>query len=276
MESNKLAVLVAAGFGLGVLLTPQAARADRGEKKQFRFVGGHPVAKSHGKGFCHVEAPHVHGYDAPSAKLQFRDHDGHQFFIGDPVAHGWDGPTFNYVGHHPIAIDVVVGATSQSTPSHQEFCFLDGPHFHGFAPAPVLTADFQVDAGAYFYIGTPPPSYVETRPALIKINAEYQRLVYQRPVVTVTPPAAWIGIRFAAPGVMVAPATVQGKVHGGKVHGGVGVDIYVPVPSVRVDIKLPSVNISGGAGVIFGGGVESNHGGKHKGKRGKGHRKHGD
>jgi hypothetical protein len=246
------------------------AHADKKKDRHVRYVGIHPIAKGHGDGLCHIEAPHVHIYEAPSAKLQFREFDGSQFFVGDPVAYGWDGPRVNYMGHHPIQVDVVV---SSSQPD-QEFCFLDGPHFHSFAPAPVLSADFQMEADAYFYIGTPPPTYIEARPTLIKINAEYRPLVYQRPVITVTPPAAWIGIRFATP-VIVAPAAEVRAV--GQVRGGVGVDINIPVPSVRVDIQLPSVDIRGGGGVFFGGGVVNDgHGGKHKGKRGKGHDKHDD
>ncbi len=267
LHLRSLQLLLAALAVVAVAAPGRAVAGKRG--RHVRYVGQHPIAKDHGKGLCHIEGPHVHAYDPPS-KLQFRDYDGQQFFVGDPVAYGWDGPRENYMGHHPIQVDVVVGGTVPD----QEFCFIDGPHFHAFAPAPVLSADFSVTGDAYFYVGTPPPAYVEARPAMVQINAEYTPITYARPVITVTPPAAWIGIRFAAPVVVVPDGEIRGNGRGrgrGHIrgHGGVDVDVFVPVPAVRVDVRLPSVDIRVGGGVFVGGGTS------HRGpKRGKGHRKH--
>ena len=143
------------------------------------------------------------------------------------------------------------------------FCYIDGPHFHAFAPPTVVAADFKVAGNAYFYVGTPPPVYVEARPKLAKINAIYTPIEYERPVVVVEPPEAWIGVRFAAPVVVVddrgpPPAAV------------VGAEVVVPA----VEIRPPSLSVGvdvdigvGGGVVIGGGGGGHDHGhGRHKGK----------
>lgn len=224
------------------------ASADGPKSKQVRFIGIHPIPKDRGGGLCYLEAPHVHVYAAPSAAVQFRDHHGANFFTGDPVAYGWDGPRHTYMGHHPIYVDAVIGDT---TP-HEEFCFLDGPHFHAFAPPATVTGNFRVEGGALFFIGTPPPTYIEVRPAMAEINAIYRPIAYERPVVTVTPPQAWIGIRF--PVVAVGHGHRHGRGRGnGYGHGHVGVGIAAP--SLSVDVALPSVSIGVGAGVMVGGGV---------------------
>ncbi len=265
--------LVLASLAVVVVAVPGHVLAGK-RGQHTRYIGQHPIAKNHGKGLCYIEGPHVHVYE-PSSKLQFRDYDGQQFFVGDPVAYGWDGPRENYMGHHPIQVDVVVGGAVPD----QEFCFINGPHFHAFAPAPTLRADFSLTGDAYFFVGTPPPAYIETRPAMVQINAEYTPITYTRPVITVTPPAAWIGIRFAAPVVVVPVGEVRGyddddddhHRHRGRGRvrgdGGVYVDIQAVMPSVEV--RLPSVEVRGGVGVFVGGDV------KHRGhKRGKGRGKH--
>src|SRR6476646_10357680 len=88
---------------LVALLSSRVALAD---KKQVRYIGIHPVAKSEGGGMCYIEGPHVHIYEAD--KLQYRDHHGAKFFVGDPVAYGYDGPKKSYKGHHPIHVTAVV------------------------------------------------------------------------------------------------------------------------------------------------------------------------
>ena len=189
--------------------------------KQVKYLGIHPVAKSNGGGFCYIEGPHVHLYAAD--KVQYRDHRGYQHFVGDPAAFGYEGPKHAYKGHHPIHVEAVVGDDQPDT----EFCYLDGPHYHYFAPPE--GPEFKVSGGAYFYVAEPPKVYVDARPAMIEINAMYRPLVYTRPVVTVDAPVGWIGARaeFMAP-VVVAPA----------VGVGVGVGVVVPAPSVRVNIGV--------------------------------------
>lgn len=250
MRTIFLAVLVASA----ALVQPATA----GKTKQVRYVGIHPVPRSEGGGICYIEGPHVHIFGAN--KLEYRDHHGANYFVGDPVAYGYDGPKHVYKGHHPIHVDMVVGDDDADV----EFCYLDGPHYHSFVPPE--GPDFQVAGDAYFYIGEPGPVYVEARPQLVKINAVYTPLVYTRPVVEVEAPAAWIGVRFGGPAVVVdAPAVVVDapavRVRGPVVRAGVDVRVIVPPPpSVRVDV---------GIGIGFGGNVKIKGGGKGR-KRGRG------
>ncbi len=249
--------LVALAFGL---LTASAAA---GKGKQTRFVGTHPIPTAEGGGFCEIEGPHVHVF-APS-KLEYRVHGKDNFFVGDPVAYGYAGPRHAYKGHHPIHVHAVVGDTDEDV----EFCYIDGPHFHAFAPPPAVRAEFEVAGDAYFYVGEPPPVYVEQRPAFVKINAIYQPLRYERPVIAVEAPSAWIGVRYAAPAAVVdvrgpaavvdvrAPAVV---VETPRVRA--GVEVVVPTPSLEVNIGV-------GAGVI----IDGHHHHRHDHGRHRGHYK---
>lgn len=193
-----------------------SATADADRVRQVKYVGIHPIAKSEGGGTCYIEAPHVHVYAAD--KVQYRDHRGQNFFVGDPVAYGYEGPKYTYKGHHPIHVHAVVDDEDPDV----EYCYLDGPHYHSFAPPD--GSDVKVVGGAYFYVGTPPKAYVTARPQMVQINAMYKLLVYTRPVVTVAAPVGWIGARvdITAPTVVV-PAP------------GVRVDIGVRTPTVIID-----------------------------------------
>ncbi|MBA3540754.1 MAG: hypothetical protein H0T79_14175 [Deltaproteobacteria bacterium] len=226
-----------------VLATP--ALADR-KSRQVRFVDIHPIPKSEGGGLCYIEGPHVHIFAAD--KVQYRDHHGSNFFVGDPVAYGYDGPRVTYKGHHPIHVHAVVGDDD----SDVEYCYLNGPHFHAFSPPP--DAGFEVRGDVNFYVAEPPQAYIEARPAFVKINTMYQPLVYDRPVVTVEAPVGWIGARVdvIAP-VVVAPAVVVPAP---------SVEVHVPMPSVHVDIGI-------GGGVFMQGGSRGKHM-KHKKFRGRG------
>jgi hypothetical protein len=224
-------------FGL-FLLIGLSAVADA-EMKQVRYIGIHPIAKSHGGGFCYIEGPHVHVYEAD--KLQYRVHDGAYVFVGDPVAFGYDGPKHVFKGHHPIHVDVVVGLPEPDV----EWCYIDGPHYHYF-PA-VEGPEFKVVGGAAFYVGEPPKMYLEARPAFIGINAVYAPIVYARPTVAVVAPGGWIGARvdlgFPAV-VVVAPPVPRAVVVAPGVHIQAGIGINVGV-GVGVGVR--------GGGVIVGG-----------------------
>lgn len=222
----------------------QPARADK--RAQVRYVGIHPVPKAEGGGICYIEGPHVHIYGAD--KLQYRDHRGESYFVGDPVAYGFDGPRYAYKGHHPIHVEAVVGDGDPDT----EWCYLDGPHYHYFAP--VEGPEFKLEGNAYFYVAEPPRAYVAGRPQYVKINAMYTPLVYERPVIAVDAPTGWIGARaeFITPGIVVTPgATVVapggavvtrgGAVVSGGVGFSAGVQVVVPPP--------PSVQIGVGIGI---------------------------
>jgi hypothetical protein len=194
---------------LVVLTFLLASAAADAEHMTYRFVGIHPIPKSAGGGFCHIEGPHVHVYVGD--KLQFRMHDGAFVFVGDPVAYGYaDGPRYAYKGHHPVHVDRIAGGTPAV-----EYCYIDGPHYHAFAPP---DGELVLAGGAYFYTGAPPHAYVDARPTMIGINTIYTPIVYARPVVTVVAPAGWIGARIdvVAPRVVtydIAPIVVVDHHH---------------------------------------------------------------
>ncbi len=255
---------------LALLAGSVSAEAVRDHRygRQVRFVGIHPIPKAEGGGVCNIEAPHVHIYAAN--KLEYRDHGGDAYFVGDPVAYKYEGPKYAYRGPHPIHVDAVVGGEPDTV-----YCYLEGPHFHSFQPAPGGDADFKLVGDAYFYVGEPPRAFIEARPTFIGINAQYRPLVYTRPVVEVEPPSGWIGARaeFAAPALAIeAPPPVvldyrgRGRGRGRAVVGGgamigadVGVHVALPPP--------PSIHIGVGVGVSAGAGIGVSGGGHGRGHR---------
>jgi hypothetical protein len=247
---------IVALFGIATLGALTAADA-KGKGKQVRYVGVHPIPKAKGGGVCHIEAPHVHVYSPSDVKVQYRVHDDAYYFVGDPVAYGWDGPKHSYYGHHPVAIDVVL----EDEGDHTEYCYLDGPHYHYYAPPPSLR--FEIKGGAAWYVGDMPPAYVEARAELDPIDVVYEPIVYERPVVVVdAQPAAWVGLRYAvvAPAVEVrAPVVVA--------RPAVRAHVDVVVPTVQVDIGI-------GGGIFVDGHSHGRGHGHFKGK-GKGHWKRG-
>jgi hypothetical protein len=245
------------------VLAPVAV-ADHHFGKQVRFIGIHPIPKAEGGGMCNIEGPHVHIYAAN--KLEYRDHRGDAYFVGDPVAYNYEGPKYAYKGPHPIHVDAEVGGDPDVV-----YCYLEGPHFHYFQPPE--GPEFKMQGDAYFYVGEPPHAFIEARPAFIGINAVYRPFVYTRPVVEVEAPTGWIGARaeFVTPDVVVAPVVIdhRGRGHaevvgGGAVGVGVGVGVHValpPPPSIHIGV---GVGVSGGFGV--GGGASVHGGEKHRGR----------
>lgn len=216
---------------------------------QVHYVGIHPIPKAAGGGICYIEGPHVHIYEAD--KLQYRDHHGAHYFVGDPVAYGFDGKHYAYKGPHIIHVDMVLADDQPD----EEFCYLEGPHFHYFAPPD--TPEFELRGDAYFYVGEPPKVFVDARPALVKINAVYTPIVYERPVITVEPPSAWIGLRaeFMTPAVVVEAPRAQAAA--GVIVAPPSVSIKAVMPSVHIGV---GVGVSAGVGVGVGGGVRVRHG----------------
>ncbi|HUS66762.1 MAG TPA: hypothetical protein VMZ28_19630 [Kofleriaceae bacterium] len=235
----------------GLTAQAQPARAEH-----VSYVGMHPIHA--GGGFCYIEAPHVHVY-APSAKakVMYRTYDDANYFVGDPVAFKYDGPSYTYYGHHPIDVGVVVeGDVEVAAPGADvEFCYLDGPHYHYFAPS--VDASFEVKGDAYWYVGVYPPEYTKWKKKYVAINAVYRPIVYVRPAVVVEPPHGWVGVTVAAPvlevgggvgvGAGVGGGVGAGVGMGAGVSAGVGVEVVVPPP--------PTIHIEAGIGVGVGGGV---------------------
>ncbi len=172
---------------LAFVIVSSAAVAHAGDDGPVRYVGIHPVAADHGAAFCYIEFPHVHHYAPARAEVLYRKHHEGNYFIGDPVPYGYEGPKQSYYGPHPVHVDHVLGDGGD----HTEYCYLDGPHYHPFAPAP--EARFKLEAGVYFYTGELPRVYVEARPRYARINAVYKPFRYQRPVVVVAPPPEYAG-----------------------------------------------------------------------------------
>lgn len=213
--------------------------------KQVRFVGVHPIASDAGGGFCYIEFPHVHVYSPAKAEVLYREHDGGHFFVGDPVPYGYEGPKHAYYGAHPVSVDVLVHEHDLDG-DEVEYCYLDGPHYHYYAPDAKLK--FKVKGGVHFFVGDLPAVYVEAKPKYVKINAVYKPLEYERPVFVSTPPPEYHGVVVGVavePEVVVetpvievveTPAVVgvEGHVHGPAVHGHVQVGVQVPTVEVHV------------------------------------------
>src|SRR5262249_52376306 len=188
----------------------------------------HPLPKSEGGGICYIEGPHIHVFDAD--KIQYRDHRGANYFVGDPVAYGYDGQRYAYKGNHPIHVAAVIGDDDPA----DVYCYINGPHYHYFAPPE--GPEFKLVGGAYFYVADPPRAYVEARPAMMRINPVYQPLVYEAPVVPVWARLGGSGARaecaapaagVAAPGAVVAAPAA-----------GISVEAHVPMPSLHVDVGI--------------------------------------
>jgi hypothetical protein len=235
------------------------------------FMGPHPVAAKFGGGYCYIEAPHIHVYAPDHPQLYQRAGDQY-VFAGDPTPFGYDGEKHPFYGNHPI---VTVGG-------EPVFCYIDGPHFHAFAPPDV--PDYKVEKGVAFYVGAYPPSY---RPQHYRkvVNAEYRPYVAMRPTIEVTPPPMWHGevwvappaIEVAAPGVVVGAPGVAVSAPGiavsapgvyvgapGVYVGGPGVAVAAPgvvVAPPHVRMRAPAVEVAapgvyvGAPGVAVEGGV---------------------
>lgn len=224
---------------------PLSADAGKGKGKQVKFVGVHPIPKGSGGGVCHIEAPHVHIYAPSDVKVQYRVHDDHYYFVGDPVAYGWDGPRHTYYGHHPVDVDVVLGDDDDDG-HHVEYCYLDGAHFHSYAPPPEVK--YEVKADAYWYVGEMPEAYVEARAELDPIDVVYEPIVYARPVVVVeSPPPMWVGVRYTVVAPVVEIETPRARVRE-HVHTHADVEVQLVAPSLSIEVGVPGVYIEGGHG----------------------------
>ncbi|HET7500513.1 MAG TPA: hypothetical protein VFK02_05900 [Kofleriaceae bacterium] len=172
-------------------LRSDALAAPSPAPRHIAYVGVHPIPAPEGGGFCDIEGPHVHLYLPVHPDELYRVVGGRYLFIGDPVPFGYDGPTHVYAGRHPIPVDLIVHADPpEPHASHDPvFCYLDGPHYHIYAPPP--GPSFVLRGDAYWYVGEWPRSYQADGPRYQKINVVYNELTYTRPVITVTAPAGY-------------------------------------------------------------------------------------
>jgi hypothetical protein len=157
-----------------------------------RFVGPHPVAERAGGGYCYIEAPHLHSY-APDHPIFYHPTSTGYAFIGDPTPFGYSGERHIFYGNHPVTFDVDMPV----------FCFIEGPHYHAFAPT--RGDDYDVVDGIAFYVGPLPVAYVDERASRWKaINDEFLPFARFRPVVNVVvPPHEWRGRIYTPPGLKV-------------------------------------------------------------------------
>jgi hypothetical protein len=198
---------------------------------QVEYVSPHPVPHKFGGGFCYIDVPHTHNY-RPDDHRMFHENRGQQFFVGDPVPFDYDGPHYTYYGAHPVF-------EAEMRFGHPVFCYIKGPHFHGYQPPP--QAPYQLSGGAYWYVGTFPPVYYQERPHYAVINEAYAPMPYERPRVDVT----------AAPAVVRAEVSFGGP--GWRATAVVGAPpapVYVPPPPPPA--PTPAVQI--GVGINLGGG----------------------
>jgi hypothetical protein len=189
------------------------------EARPVHFLGPHPIPRAQGGGYCYIDAPHLHAF-GPDHVALYQQVGDEYVFTGDPTPFGYDGEKHVFYGHHPM-----VGVPGQ--PVH---CYIEGPHFHAFAPPP--TPDYRIQNNVAFYVG---PELV-VKPARVKlVNAEYRPFVALRPTVSVVPPPEWRGqvytpsVALAAPGVIVAPP-----------------------PSVSVEVGAPRVYVAPQPPVVVG------------------------
>ena len=206
-------LLLCIALAATVVASPGSARANPPSPvaTQIAYVGVHPIPVEAGGGFCNIEGPHVHIYRPEHADELYRVVAGSYLFIGDPVPFGYDGPKHVYDGRHPIPVDELV---SREHAEHDGtvYCYLDGPHYHIYAPPPSLS--FVERGNAYWYTGAWSPSYQRDAARYQKINRLYEPLTYARPIVTVLAPAGYhvpvieVAVHPAAPVVARHPARV--------------------------------------------------------------------
>ncbi|ACY14430.1 hypothetical protein [Haliangium ochraceum] len=251
MKRSRITSAALALVGLALLAAPASA-------EQIKFAGAHPIPDAQEGDFCYIEVPHVHVYTPANPEVLYRSHNGQHHFVGDPVAFGYDGEKHSYYGHHPVQVDPSVHIDVRADPV-TEYCYLNGPHFHGYAPP--VNVNFELKGGAYWYIGKYPRPYHKRKKRYARINVIYEPIVYVRPEVVVEAPAGYLG-----PVVDVHVDHVDhvppGHAHGrGRAGAAVGIDVHIPVPTIEVGI---------GVGVD-----RHHHHGKHKKHRKwKKHKKH--
>lgn len=192
------------------------------------YHGSHPLPQGH-QGLCVIEGPHVHQYQ-PHKPILYVKSGVNWVFVGDPVEFEPETNKHTYYGHHPVFWDHAHGAPIEV----EHYCYITGPHHHLYAPPPKI--EFKLKGGAYWYVGAHPGWYKKRRRKHRYIDHHYATVSLHRPVISVEPPAGFLG-------VVVGP---HGHVHGG---------VHVASPRVQVNLPIPSLHVTIGGG----GGVRHSH-----------------
>lgn len=224
-----VAVLFGVAALVGIVSTAQAHAV--------RYRSQHPLPRKIGHGFCYINVPHVHDF-GPSDPRLYREVGGEYYFVGDPAPFDYEGPRYSFYGPHPVVeADVQLG--------QPVYCYLNGPHYHGYQPP--QQAPFEFRGGAYWYVGNYEPAYYQDRPRYVTVNEAYQPIVYTRPIVDVTvAPPSFHGEIVVGPGYPRGRAVAVG----GPPVVSAGVTIGVPPPpQVQVGIGIGI----GGPPVVVGG-----------------------
>lgn len=203
-------------LGLSLLLTGTASPA-LGQAEALPYRGPHPLDLD---GHWHEEgAVHVHA-TLPVGLGPFARIDGVMVFLADPVAYGWDGDVFTYLGVHPLP------------PRIGEYCGIDGEHRHWFAPE----GEFRRDAeGRHRFAGALRGGVPMHRPG----RAEPERPV---PAPAVGPPAPVYAypVGWVAPGGGRGPCElVRRRTPDGAVLVGTGFGCPLPPAGLRVHGARP-------------------------------------
>lgn len=130
------------GIAIGLCASPARAEVTK-------YEGIHPLVPHMGD-FCYIDLPHVHAQAPSDMRVYQRLPDGAVLFVGDPLALGYSGPKYAYVGPHPLAQPGL-------KVDKKLFCYLTGPHYHAYQPSPP-TSFVQKD-GAYWYVGDWDPAF---------------------------------------------------------------------------------------------------------------------
>ena len=197
------------------------------QARTVEFLSRHPIPRQLGGGFCYIEVAHLHNYGPADPRL-YREINGQFYFVGDPSPFQFEGPRYAYFGAHPV-MEVEVRVPSPI------YCYLKGPHYHPYKPP--AHASFQFKGGAYWFVGTFPPSYYDDQPRYVVVNDAYAPVHYVRPTVDVhAPPVGFSGeISLGGPGFR-ATAVVGGHAHA-----------PVPPPSPAIQLGV-GISIGGGQG----------------------------
>lgn len=194
------AVLVA------VVVAAAPAKAKRG--RSHKYLSRHPLKV----GFCVTDGPHMHDFAPPEARIYRTIGDGY-YFVGDPVAFGYEGPRHAYYGEHPVF-------DTQVNFGEPTYCYLEGAHYHWYGPP--AHAQFEVRAGVAWFVGSFDPLFWTHRPRYMTVNQVHRPIQYVRPTAMITDaPRGWRRVPrghakkqvvVAAPLHRSRPAAISGPV----------------------------------------------------------------